>query len=157
MLAPKEVELLKQQSQALVNPKQECCIEKEEDKQAQQLEDMSRQLDTCKSERDQLKDKVDQLQKENDAFQLHCANLSNEVECLKQEVTEARPSKSSANTGVLGPGKIFRDVHAQEFEALDLFNHRPLDISGLVGPPLKVYNQSICFADIEGLVIVQAP
>ncbi|XP_055501167.1 MORC family CW-type zinc finger protein 3-like [Leucoraja erinacea] len=99
MLALKEVELLKQQSQALVNPKQECCIEKEEDKQAQQLEDMSRQLDTCKSERDQLKDKVDQLQKENDAFQLHCANLSNEVECLKQEVTEARPSKSSANTG----------------------------------------------------------
>lgn len=60
---------------------------------------MSWQLDTCKSERDQLKDKVDQLQKENDAFQLHCANLSNEVECLKQEVTEARPSKSSANTG----------------------------------------------------------
>ncbi|XP_055500197.1 uncharacterized protein LOC129702495 [Leucoraja erinacea] len=100
-LALKEVELLKQQSQALVNPKHECVacrIEREEDKRAQQLEGMSRQLDTCKSERDQLKDKVDQLQKENNAFQLNCANLSNEVECLKQEVTEARPSKSSANT-----------------------------------------------------------
>ncbi|XP_078265813.1 MORC family CW-type zinc finger protein 3a [Rhinoraja longicauda] len=102
-LALKEMELLKQQSQALVNPKQEragCSIEKEEDKRAQQLEDMSRKLDTCKSERDQLKDKVDQLQKENEAFQLKCANLSNEVKCLKQEVTEARPSNSSANTSV---------------------------------------------------------
>ena len=61
---------------------------------------------------------------------------------------------------VLGPGKIFRDVHAQEFEALDPFNHRPVDINGTVGPhptPSKVHNQFLGFAGVEGQVIVLAP
>lgn len=61
---------------------------------------------------------------------------------------------------VLRPGEIFGNMHAQEFEALDPFHHRPVDIDGTVGPhptPSKVHNQFLGFAGVESQVIVLAP
>ncbi|XP_072116029.1 MORC family CW-type zinc finger protein 3-like isoform X1 [Mobula birostris] len=101
-LAMKEVECLKQQCQALEHYKQECSAStiKEDDKQAQLLDNILQQLDVCTSERDQLKDKADQLQKQNDALKFNCTDLSKEVESLKQQVTEAQQSNLSDETSI---------------------------------------------------------
>ncbi|XP_051869623.1 MORC family CW-type zinc finger protein 3a [Pristis pectinata] len=118
-LALKEVEYLKQRCQALENLKHECAacnLKKEDDKQAQQLDNMLRQLDTCTFERDQLKDKADQLQTENDALKLNCTNLSKEVECLKQQVTEAQQSNFSDDSSMklralrIGVGQLLVNI-----------------------------------------------
>ena len=61
---------------------------------------------------------------------------------------------------ILDPEKIFRKMHAQEFEALDSVHHRPIDIDRCVDPHLsssKVHNQFLDLTDNESQVVALAP
>lgn len=49
-------------------------------------------------------------------------------------------------TSVLGPGQIFRDIHALELEVGDSLHHRPVDEESFVD---LVIDGVECFCEIE--------